>query len=207
MDLQVINSRDPASASTAMVSDAVFARDFNESLVHQVVVACLARSRAGTRAQKTRSEVSGGGSKPWRQKGTGRARAGTIRSPLWRGGGVTFAAKPQDYGQKLNKKMYRAAMRAILSELLRQQRLLIVDELTVSAPKTKEIAACLKRLNVDESVLLVILEPDLNLYLAARNLPGVGVSEAATLNPVDLVRYDKVIMTTAALQWVGEWLQ
>lgn len=207
MELPVINSHEPTAVGSAAVSETVFARDFNESLVHHVVVACLARSRAGTRAQKSRSEVSGGGSKPWRQKGTGRARAGSIRSPLWRGGGTTFAAKPQDFDQKVNKKMYRAAMRAIFSELVRQQRLLIVDELTVTAPKTKEVVACLKRLGVENGALLVTAGPDLNLNLAARNLPGIGVSEAAGLNPVDLVRFDKVIMTAAALAWVGEWLK
>ncbi|NJN45953.1 MAG: 50S ribosomal protein L4 [Candidatus Competibacteraceae bacterium] len=207
MELSIKSTQEQAAADTVMVADEIFARDFNESLIHQVVVAHLAGARSGTRAQKTRSEVRGGGAKPWRQKGTGRARAGTIRSPLWRGGGVTFAAKPQDHGQKVNKKMYRAAMRAILSELVRQDRLLIVDELSIETPKTKVIRAYLDSLGIGSSALLVTAGPlDHNLYLSARNLPYIDVCNVTALNPVNLIRFDKVILTKAGLQQVGEWL-
>ena len=181
------------------VSPTTFARTFNESLVHQVVVAYLAGGRAGTRAQKTRSEVNGGGRKPWRQKGTGRARAGTIRSPIWRGGGVTFAARPQDHSQKVNKKMYRAAMQSILSELVRQDRLIVVEEFAVDAPKTKTVVSKLKDLEL-ANVLIVTETADENLYLSARNLIGVGVVEAAHVNPVDLIGYEKVVVTVPALR-------
>jgi large subunit ribosomal protein L4 len=181
------------------VSPTTFARDFNESLVHQVVVAYLAGARAGTRAQKTRSEVNGGGRKPWRQKGTGRARAGTIRSPIWRGGGVTFAAKPQDHSQKVNKKMYRAAMQSILSELVRQERLVVVEDFSVEAPKTKEVVGKLKALEL-ANVLIVTESADDNLSLSARNLKGVGVVEAGQVNPVDLIGFDKVLVTVPALR-------
>jgi large subunit ribosomal protein L4 len=187
------------------LSEVAFAREFNEALVHQVVVAYMAAARAGTRAQKTRSEVSGGGAKPWRQKGTGRARAGTIRSPLWRTGGVTFAAKPQDYSQKVNKKMYRGAMRAILSELLRQERLLVVDEISVEAPKTKLLVQKLVGLEVD-NVLIVTESGDINLYLAARNLSKVDVMDATGVNPVDLIRFDKVLMTVDSIKRIEEML-
>ena len=159
-----------AGTGTVEVADATFGKEFNEALVHQVVTAYLAGGRQGTRAQKNRSDVRGGGKKPWRQKGTGRARAGTIRSPLWRSGGVTFAARPQDYTQKVNRKMYRAAMRSILSELVRQERLVAIEEFSVEAPKTKQVAAKLKELNL-EKVLIVTEEVDETLYLAARNLP------------------------------------
>lgn len=205
MELQVINTNGQGSPGQIKVAEEIFGQDFNEALVHQVVVAHMAASRAGTRAQKTRSEVSGGGAKPWRQKGTGRARAGTIRSPLWRGGGVTFAARPQDYSQKVNKKMYRAAMRSIFSELLRQDRLLVVDELSVAEPKTKAMAARLAELGLDKA-LLVTHEVDSNLYLASRNLPRVDVREVTNLDPVSLIRFDKIVITVAALNRVGEWL-
>ena len=176
--------------------------------MHQAVVAYLAGGRAGTRAQKTRAEVRGGGLKPWRQKGTGRARAGTTRGPLWRGGGVTFAARPQDHTQKLNRKMYRAAMRAIFSELLRQERLLLVDALDFPEIKTKHMIAQLANLGLTEQrrVLLVTESVDLNLYLSARNLRGVAVSDVVGLDPVTLVGSDTVVMTVGALQRVGEWL-
>lgn len=187
------------------LSEVAFGREFNEALVHQVVVAYMAAARAGTRAQKTRSEVSGGGAKPWRQKGTGRARAGTIRSPLWRTGGVTFAAKPQDYSQKVNKKMYRGAMRAILSELLRQERLLVVDEIGVEAPKTKLLVEKLAGLELD-NVLIVTESSDINLYLAARNLSKVDVMDATGVNPVDLIRFDKVLMTVDSIKRIEEIL-
>lgn len=181
------------------VSPTTFARTFNESLVHQVVVAYLAGGRAGTRAQKTRSEVNGGGRKPWRQKGTGRARAGTIRSPIWRGGGNAFAAKPQDHSQKVNKKMYRAAMQSILSELVRQDRLIVVEDFSVEVPKTKEVASRLKALELAD-VLIVTETSDENLSLSARNLRGVGVVEAGQVNPVDLIGFDKVLVTVPALR-------
>ena len=181
------------------VSDATFGKDFNEALVHQVVTAYLAGARQGTVAQKTRSDVSGGGKKPWRQKGTGRARAGTIRSPLWRSGGVTFAARPQDHSHKVNRKMYRAAMRSILSELVRQDRLVAVDAISVEAPKTKLLIAKLQELGL-EKALIVTEEQDVNLYLAARNIPYVDVVNVAGADPVILVGYDKVLMTVAALR-------
>ncbi|MEE4377073.1 MAG: 50S ribosomal protein L4 [Candidatus Competibacteraceae bacterium] len=207
MELPIQSTQEQAAADTIVVADEIFAREFNQSLIHQVVVAHMAGARAGTRAQKTRSEVRGGGAKPWRQKGTGRARAGTIRSPLWRGGGVTFAAKPQDHGQKVNKKMYRAAMRAILSELVRQDRLLIVEELSIDTPKTKVMLTYLDSLGIGNSALLVTADPlDNNLYLSARNLPYIDVCNVSALNPVNLIRFDKVILTKAGLQQVGEWL-
>jgi large subunit ribosomal protein L4 len=205
MELPVNNVSGQAE-QTVSVPDAVFTRDFNEALVHQVVVAYLAGSRAGTRAQKNRAEVSGGGAKPWRQKGTGRARAGTIRSPLWRGGGVTFAARPQNHSQKVNKKMYRAALRSIFSELLRQDRLLIVSDLTLAEPRTKLMTARLTALGITNSALLVTESSDRNLCLSARNLPQVAVREVATLDPVSLIRFDKVVITAGAVARVGEWL-
>ncbi|MEJ2687419.1 MAG: 50S ribosomal protein L4 [Gammaproteobacteria bacterium] len=200
MELQV-----QGNSGAVEVSDAAFAGPFNEGLVHQVVTAYLAGARAGTRAQKTRSDVSGGGTKPWRQKGTGRARAGSIRSPLWRAGGVTFAARPQDHSQKVNKKMYRAAMRSIFGELVRQERLVLVESLGVSAPKTRELASQLKELGLDD-VLIVHDSPDDNLYLAARNLPRVAVCDAAGIDPVSLVGSEKVLMTVAAVRQFEERL-
>ncbi|NYS59778.1 50S ribosomal protein L4 [Vreelandella salicampi] len=194
-----------AGAGTVEVADATFGKEFNEALVHQVVTAYLAGGRQGTRAQKNRSEVRGGGKKPWRQKGTGRARAGTIRSPLWRSGGVTFAARPQDYTQKVNRKMYRAAMRSILSELVRQERLVAVDEFAVEAPKTKQVAAKLKELDL-EKVLIITEEVDEKLYLAARNLPHVDVVDVAAADPVSLVAFDKVLVTVSALRKFEEKL-
>ncbi|WP_252105861.1 MULTISPECIES: 50S ribosomal protein L4 [unclassified Halomonas] len=194
-----------AGTGTVEVADATFGKEFNEALVHQVVTAYLAGARQGTRAQKNRSEVRGGGKKPWRQKGTGRARAGTIRSPLWRSGGVTFAARPQDHSQKVNRKMYRAAMRSILSELVRQERLVAVEEFTVDAPKTKQVAAKLKELNL-EKVLIVTEEIDETLYLAARNLPHVNVVDVAAADPVSLVAFDKVLITVSALRKFEEKL-
>lgn len=187
------------------VADAVFGRDFNETLVHQVVVAYMAAGRAGTHAQKTRSSVRGGGGKPFRQKGTGRARAGTIRSPLWRGGGKVFAATNRDYSQKVNKKAYRAAIRSILSELVRQDRLVVVENFGVDAPKTRELATRLGDLALDR-VLIVHDSPDENLYLAARNLPGVDVVDTTIADPVSLVGFDKILMTVAALRQFEERL-
>lgn len=192
-------------ADALTVSETTFGRDFNEALVHQVVVAYAAGARQGTRAQKTRSEVSGGGAKPWRQKGTGSARAGTIRSPIWRTGGVTFAAKPQDHSQKVNKKMYRGAMKSILSELVRQERLIVVDNFSVEAPKTKELVAKLKELELND-VLIVTGEVDENLFLAARNLYKVDARDVAGIDPVSLVAFDKVLMTAEAVKQVEEML-
>lgn len=183
------------------VQDAVFAAGFNEPLIHQVLTAYLAGSRAGSKAQKSRAEVSGGGRKPWRQKGTGRARAGTIRSPLWRGGGTTFAAKPRDYSQKVNKKMYRGAMRSILSELARQERLIIVDDLKLESPKTRGLAGILLALSAPEA-LIVTHELDENLYYAARNLPHVDVLDQGEIDPYSLIGFDKVIMTEAAIKQI-----
>lgn len=207
MELQVINSDGRASGNVT-VADEVFDRAFNETLVHQVVVAYLAGARAGTRAQKTRSDVRGGGTKPWRQKGTGRARAGTIRSPLWRSGGVTFAARPQNHAQKLNKKMYRSALRSIFSELRRQERLVVVDAVSLDAPRTKQGLALLSALGIgtDERVLLVTEQPETNLELAVRNLPKVATCTVGSLAPPALVGGDKIIITRAALDRVGEWL-
>lgn len=194
-----------AGAGTVEVSDATFGNEFNEALVHQVVTAYLAGARQGTRAQKNRSDVRGGGKKPWRQKGTGRARAGTIRSPLWRSGGVTFAARPQDHSQKVNRKMYRAAMRSILSELVRQERLVAVDEFVVDAPKTKQLVSKLKELEL-EKVLIVTEDVDEKLYLAARNIPNVDVVDVAAADPVSLVAFDKVLVTVSALRKFEEKL-
>jgi large subunit ribosomal protein L4 len=192
-------------SGSVQVSDDTFAQDFREALVHQVVTACLAGMRAGTAKQKTRGEVSGGGSKPWRQKGTGRARAGTSRSPLWRTGGKIFAARPRDYTQKINRKMYRLAMCSILSELVRQERLVAVESFGVEAAKTRELAGKLKQLGLD-NVLIVTDAPNDKLYLAARNLPHVAVCVAAAVDPVSLVGFDKVVVTTAALKQIEERL-
>ena len=187
------------------VSEAIFGRDFSEPLVHQVVVAYLAGARSGTKAQKNRSAVSGGGRKPWRQKGTGNARAGTIRSPLWRSGGVTFAAQPRDFTQKVNRKQYRAAMRSILSELLRQDRLIIVDSLTFDEPKTKAVKAALAELGLERG-LVVDADIDTNLYLGTRNIAHVHALAADRLDPVSLVGADKVVMSRAAVERIQEWL-
>ncbi|PSV09804.1 50S ribosomal protein L4 [Photobacterium kishitanii] len=192
-------------ANALTVSETTFGRDFNEALVHQVVVAFAAGARQGTRAQKTRSDVSGGGAKPWRQKGTGRARAGTIRSPLWRSGGVTFAARPQDHSQKVNKKMYRGAMKSILSELVRQERLIVVENFTLEVPKTKALVAKLKELELTDA-LIVTGELDENLFLAARNLYKVDVRDAAAIDPVSLIAFDKIVMTAAAVKAIEEML-
>ena len=191
--------------SGSPVSEAVFGQEYNETLVHQLVTRYLAGARQGTKAQKTRSDVSGGGIKPWRQKGTGRARSGTTRSPIWRTGGVTFAARPRNYDQKLNKKMFRVGIRSILSELLRQDRLIISAEVLATTPKTKALKA---QLNAVESkrTLIVVNEVDMNLALASRNIPYVEVVEAANLNPVLLVAADKVIVTPSALQQLEERL-
>ena len=187
------------------VAEVAFGADFNEALVHQVVTAYLAGSRSGTKAQKNRAAVRGGGAKPWRQKGTGRARAGTIRSPIWVGGGRAFAAQPRNYDQKVNKKMYRAALRSVFSELVRQDRLVVVKELGLEAPKTKLLVGKLKELDLD-SVLILNEGFDEKLFLAARNLQDVGICDAASIDPVVLIRFDKVLVTLPALKLIEERL-
>jgi large subunit ribosomal protein L4 len=191
--------------SALEVSETTFGRDFNEALVHQVVVAYAANARQGTRGQKTRAEVTGSGKKPWRQKGTGRARAGSVKGPIWRGGGVTFAAKTQDHSQKVNKKMYRGALKSILSELVRQDRLMVVESFGVEAPKTKELKAKLKAMNL-EDVLIVTSEVDENLFLAARNLYKVDVRDVAGLDPVSLIAFNTVLVTADAVKQIEEML-
>ena len=187
------------------ISDSAFSKDFNESLVHQAVVSFMAGARQGTSKQKTRSEVRGGGKKPFRQKGTGRARAGTIRSPLWRGGGVTFAATPRDYSKKINKKMYRAAIRSIFSELLRQGRLVAIEKPVLDKPKTKEIVSLLNEFSLSK-VLIIIDELDMNLYLSTRNIPNVDVITVREINPVNLLKANKVAVTADAFKQIEEWI-
>lgn len=188
------------------VSETTFGREFNEALVHQVVTAYAAGARQGTRAQKNRSDVAGGGKKPWRQKGTGRARAGTASSPIWRKGGVTFAARPQDHSQKVNKKMYRGAIKSILSELVRQERLIVVEQFAVETPKTKELVAKLKEFDLND-VLIVGSEVNENLFLAARNLYKVDVRDVAGIDPVSLIGFNKVLMTADAVKQIEESLK
>lgn len=195
-----------AQAQDVEVSDATFARAFNEPLVHQVVVAYMAAGRAGTKAQKTRAEVRGGGIKPWRQKGTGSARAGSIRSPIWVGGGRAFAAKPRDFSQKVNRKMYRGAMQAMLSELARQERLVVVNSLELEAPKTKLLVQKLGELELGDNVLVLVEAFDEKLELAARNLPYVDVLPVSALDPVSLARHQKVLATVAAVRLLEERL-
>jgi large subunit ribosomal protein L4 len=205
VDLTVQAFAENAGTGTMQVSDAMFAQHFNEPLIHQVITAYLAKARAGTRAQKTRSEVRGGGAKPFRQKGTGRARAGTIRSPLWRGGGKVFAAKPGDYSQKVNKKMYRAAMCSILSELARQDRLRVADKIMLPEPKTKELVKLLKPLDW-RSTLVIIAEDNRNLELSVRNIPTVAVRIVNNVSPVDLIRFDGILATDDAIRCFEESL-
>ena len=188
------------------LNDSFFAADFNEALVHQVVTAYLSGRRRGTKAQKTRAQVRGGGAKPWRQKGTGRARAGSIRSPIWVGGGRAFAAQPRNFSQKVNRKMYRGAMKSMFSELIRQDRLVIAEEFGVSAPKTKELKSKLKELGL-ENVLIVIEAVDANLFLAARNLSRVHVQEVQTVDPASVASHDHVLITVAAVKLLEERLQ
>ncbi|ALP52379.1 50S ribosomal protein L4 [Candidatus Tenderia electrophaga] len=204
MELKLVTKTGKESTKSVDLSEDTFGKEFNEALVHQVITAYLAGARAGTRAHKNRAAVRGGGAKPWRQKGTGRARAGTIRSPLWRSGGKTFAAVPQDHSQKVNKKMYRGAMRAILSELLRQDRLVAIDGIQLDAPKTKELKEKLKAMGLQDNILLVTDAEDASLSLAARNMANVQVAEARDIDPVSLVGADKVLMTSAALKQVEE---
>ncbi|MGN1357094.1 MAG: 50S ribosomal protein L4 [Succinivibrionaceae bacterium] len=188
------------------VSETAFAREYNEALVHQVVVAYANAARQGSRKQKNRSEVSGGGKKPWRQKGTGHARAGSIRSPLWRSGGVTFAARPQDHSQKVNRKMYRAALQSIFSELVRQDRLIVVNDFTVDQPKTKVLVEKLKSMDLND-VLIIKKDVDENLYFSARNLYKVDVRDVKGIDPVSLIRFDKVLITADAVKEVEESLK
>lgn len=205
MELKLTTATGKASTKSIEVSDANFSREFNEALVHQAVTGYLAGARSGTRAQKTRSDVRGGGKKPWKQKGTGRARSGTIRSPIWRSGGVTFAARPKDWSQKLNRKMYRAAIQSILSELVRTERLMVVDSFTVDAPKTKDMVERLGKLGTS-NVMIVTEDMSDNLFLSTRNLHQVGVCDAKNIDPVSLIRFEKVIMTADAVKKIEETL-
>jgi large subunit ribosomal protein L4 len=185
------------------VSETAFGSDFNEALVHQVVTAYMNKRRRGTKAQKDRAQVRGGGAKPWRQKGTGRARVGSSRNPIWVGGGRAFAARPRKYAQKVNRRMYRGAMQALLSELVRQKRLVVVESFSLDAPKTRELVAKLKGLDISNA--LIVLEGfDENVFLASRNLPDVDVLEASAIDPVSLIRYDAVVMTVAAIRRLEE---
>lgn len=194
-----------AGGKDIQVSEATFGRDFSEALVHQVVTAYLAGARSGTKAQKNRSAVSGGGKKPWRQKGTGRARAGTTRGPIWTGGGVTFAASPRDHSQKVNRKMYRGALQAIFSELVRKDALVVIDEVKLDKPSTRDLVAQLAELGVEKG-LIITSEVNENLYLSARNIIGVSVVDVAGIDPVSLVSTDKVIVTVDAVAKIQEWL-
>jgi large subunit ribosomal protein L4 len=195
-----------AQAEDVQVSDATFARAYNESLVHQVVTAYMAAGRAGTKAQKTKAEVRGGGIKPWRQKGTGQARAGSIRSPIWVGGGRAFAAKPRDFSQKVNRKMYRAAMQTMLSELARQDRLVAINGIELDAPKTKLLVQKLNDLSLGDDVLVLVEGHDEKLELAARNLPYIDVLPVGSLDPVSLARHEKVVATVGAVRMLEERL-
>ena len=194
---------DAADAGSVELADRTFAVDYNEPLVHQVVTAYMAGGRRGTKARKSRAEVRGGGAKPWRQKGLGRARAGSIRSPIWRGGGATFAARPRSFAQKVNRKMYRGAMRSILSELVRRERLLVVEDFVLEKPKTKDMVARLSTLGLAD-VLIVTEQRDDVLTLAARNLRDVSVQRCAEVDPVSLLTFDKVVMTVAAAKGIEE---
>ena len=194
-----------ANKKSIEVSDSTFSAPFNEALVHQVVNAVLSGARSGTKAQKNRSQVSGGGAKPWRQKGTGRARAGTIRSPIWVGGGRAFAARPRDFSQKVNKKMYRAAMRSILSELLREDRLVVLDKFDIKQPKTKEFKKLTEKLKAD-SALIVNDKFDENLFLSSRNIKNMEYSDVSSINPVSLMKYEKVIINVESLKIIEDRL-
>ena len=205
MEISIALPGKKTSKDTVSLSEDAFGRDYNEALVHQSVVTYLAGGRQGTVQQKTRSDVRGGGRKPWRQKGTGRARSGTIRSPIWRGGGVTFAARPRDFSKKLNKKMYKGAMRCILSELVLQNRLVVVDDFVVDTHKTKELVSKLREFGLD-NVLIVSESVEQNLYLATRNLHKVDVLDALGLDPVSLIGYENVLMTVSAVKKVEEML-
>lgn len=211
MQLKSISNEGKANNDAVQVSDIVFASDFNEPLIHQVVVSYLANARQGSKAQKTRAEVRGGGKKPWRQKGTGRARAGTIRSPIWRKGGVTFAAKPQDYSQKINKKMYKRAMRSIFSELIRQERLIVIDSFVLDAPKTRDFLTKFEQLNLgametNDRVLMILDQVETNLYLASRNIPNIFIFDVTEVDPVSLISCKKVVVTPGVLKHFDEVL-
>ena len=206
MELTIIDDKGAAAGRNGGVSDSTFGVDYNEALIHQVVVAYMAGSRSGTKAQKTRSEVRGGGRKPWKQKGTGHARAGTTRSPIWRSGGVTFAARPRDYSQKVNRKMYRGAMRSIVSELVRSERLRVVDSLTMEEVKTQTLFARLKGMGLND-VLIIDSEPNENLFLSSRNLHWVAVVESSHVNPVTLMAFEQVLITESGLKSLEERLQ
>lgn len=206
MELQ-LKAAGNSTAGAVSVADSVFAGDVNEALVHQLVTSYLAGARSGTKAQKTRSQVRGGGAKPWRQKGTGRARAGTSRSPVWVGGGAAFAAVPRDYSQKVNRKAYRVGMRSIFADLVASGRLMVVETLSIEAPKTKELIALLADLEVNNGALLVAAQPDDKLFLAARNIPRVEVRDAAGVDPVSLLQYEHVVITVDAVRQIEEWLQ
>jgi len=206
MELELQTFASDSSSAQAVLSDEVFGRDYNESLIHQVVTAFLAGGRSGTKAQKSRSDVRGGGRKPWAQKGSGRARAGTSRSPIWRSGGATFAARPRDFSEKVNRKMYRGAMRSILSELLRKNRLIAVEGFPVDEPKTKIVIECLKTLGVSDA-LIICIEPSENLILATCNIPNIGLIEAATIDPAVLVAFKNVIVTREALEEIEGMLK
>ena len=204
MELQVINAKNAASGKCKL-PEAIFGTDYNEALIHQVVTSYAAGSRQGTKAQKNRAAVSGGGAKPWRQKGTGRARAGTTRGPIWRTGGVTFAAQPRDHSKKVNRKMYRAAIRSIWAELVRQDRVVAIDNIDVDTPKTKALAGILKNLSMSD-VLIVTDNVTENLYLASRNIPYVDVRDVIGLDPMSLIAYEKVLVTVEAIKQLEEWL-
>ncbi len=206
MDYKITTENGADSGANVSLSDAVFSKDYNEDLIHQVVTAYMAAGRAGTKAQKNRSAVRGGGAKPWNQKGSGRARAGTIRSPIWKGGGKTFAAVPRNYEQKVNKKMHKAAMQSIFSELARQDRLVVVESFAQETPKTKELATKLKGMGLD-NVMLLTEEFNENLYLSARNLVNVDTMNVNALNPVGLISHDKVVVTKDAVKKIEELLQ
>ena len=203
MELNIATAK--GNSGTVEVSDVAFGKEYNQDLVHQAVTAYLAGARQGTRAQKNRAAVAGGGRKPWSQKGSGRARAGTIGSPIWRSGGVTFAAQPQDHSQKLNRKMYRAALRSILSELARQERLVVVEEFDLDAPKTKALVQKLGDFGLQD-VLIVTEEVSENLYLSSRNLHKVDVRDVVGVDPVSLIRFEKVLVTVPALKKIEEML-
>lgn len=207
MELLVASDQDSKIGKISL-ADQVFAKEFKESLVHQVVTAYLAGARSGTKAQKTRSQVRGGGKKPWKQKGTGSARAGTIRSPLWRGGGVIFAATPRDFSQKVNRKMYRGAMCSILSELIRQDRLKVIDQFLIERPKTKELVKKLQKYQINNKAagLIVTEQLDEALYLASRNIPYFAVCEVRKIDPVSLIKYEKVLITKQAIEKINEAL-
>ncbi|HAG62194.1 MAG TPA: 50S ribosomal protein L4 [Coxiellaceae bacterium] len=191
--------------STLTVSEDIFSTDFNEPLIHQVLTVYMTNARQGTKAQKNRSAVSGGGAKPWKQKGSGRARAGTSRSPIWRKGGVTFAATPKEYSQKVNKKMYRKAMASIVAELQRQERLKVIDSLAMDAPKTKDLQKTLTELSL-KNVLIIVDQFDESIFLSARNLPNIGVITASEVSPLDLVAHENVLMTASSLKILEERL-